>query len=175
MPRSPDRPPWCPTCHWPGVGLQPINHCPLSPTYFTCLSTHPDHNLSIQEYSGMQFRKPCKLKANDIHGFSFVHKTSHFIAEGTQVVWARLSFGISVLMIPDHLLLHHAPRNVCEEGLLYDLPRNRIPAQEQNSCPRTFWVLHFPWTSAVPLLNAFPSTFRFNGSVKSNKSLPRIF
>ena len=171
MPSSPDRPPWCPTCHWPGVGPQPINHCPLSPTYFTWLSTHPDHNLSIQEYSGMQFRKPCKLKANDIHGFSFVHKTSHFITEGTQVVRARFSFGKSVLMIPDHLLLHRAPRNVFEEGLLYDLSRNRIPAQERPGCcisPGLQLLLSL-------ICHAFPSTFKFHGSVKSNKSLPRIF
>lgn len=57
-------------------------------------------------------------------------------------------------------------------------------AQELNSCPRTSWVLHFTWNSAVPLLDLpcfsqqhliFPSTFKFNGSVKSDKSLPRIF
>ena len=135
MPRSPDRPLQCPTCHWPRAGPQPINHCSLSPTYFTWLSTHPDHNISIQEYSGMQSWKPCKFKANDIHCFSFVHKTSHFITEGTQVVQAWSNFGKSVLMVPDHLLLHCcAPGNVFEEGLLYGLPRNWIPAQEPPGC-----------------------------------------
>lgn len=78
-------------------------------------------------------------------------------------------------MIPDHPLLHRAPRNVFEEGLLYDLPRNRIPAQEQNSCPRTSWVLRFPWTSAVPLLNAFPSTLNLMAQLNQIKAYPEYF
>ena len=81
--------------------------------------------LSYKNIVGDTVESLAKVKVNDIHCSPLVHKTSHLNTEASQVGQAWVFPGNSMLAVTNHFLLFYVSRNIFQEELLYDFPRDQ--------------------------------------------------
>lgn len=113
----------------------------------------------------MECWKPCRLKAKDIPCFSLVH-----ILSQRALKLFRHDLPLVILCWWFLITLFST---VHPEMCLKRACSRIHPGSE--FLPEDFWVLCFSWIAAVLLRNTHSFHCKFNGSVKSNKSLPKTF